>query len=187
MVDHSILERDSLILVEANSMTAVNRRSSIDEEEGGQVDHSHSTVSTPDKPASSLQDQFSGASDKLEEAPKDQIVPQSQVLKTKSSKRRGRDERAKREFKAAQEAGKSILKEEEAKSQITIAPSEEKKISKEKSSKSHNDQPDFIYADFFFSYKMFSMKKKISQAIEKLHQGLTISIKAFDEYAWRAI
>jgi hypothetical protein len=75
MVDHNILERDSLILVEANSMTAVNRRSSIDEEEGAQVDHSHSTVSTPDKPAFSLQDQFSGASDKLEKAPKDKIVP----------------------------------------------------------------------------------------------------------------
>jgi nucleoid-associated protein YejK len=34
---------------------------------------------------------------------------------------------------------------------------------------------------------MLGMKKKISHAIEKLHKGYTISIKAFDCYAERAI
>jgi len=57
----------------------------------------------------------------------------------------------------------------------------EKNLSKEKPLQSHKDhQPDFIYADFFFSYKMQGMRKKISVAINKLHEGQTISIKAFD-------
>ena len=45
MVDHTFLDRDNLIIVQA---TSINRSSS-DEEEGAQADHSHSTLSTPDR------------------------------------------------------------------------------------------------------------------------------------------
>ena len=45
MVDHTILDRENLVIVQA---TNINRTSS-DEEEGAQADHSHSTLSTPDQ------------------------------------------------------------------------------------------------------------------------------------------
>lgn len=53
--------------------------------------------------------------------------------------------------------------------------------------KSQKDNPDFIYADFFFGFEKKGMHKKISQAIEMLRDGQTISIKAFDIYVERAI
>ena len=67
---------------------------SIDEEEKAQ---SHSTVSTPDKPITSLNGSVGSASDKSEETQKN---PQG-ITKTKSTQRRGRDQRAKKAFKEA--------------------------------------------------------------------------------------
>jgi hypothetical protein len=64
---------------------------SIDEEEKAK---SHSTVSTPDKLITSLK---VSASNKSEETQK---IPQV-IAKTKSTHRRGRDERAKKAFKEA--------------------------------------------------------------------------------------
>jgi hypothetical protein len=75
--------------VEANSLPV--NLPSIDEEEKAQ---SHSTVSTPDKPITSLK---GSASDKSEETQKNPQV----INKTKSTQRRGRDQRAKKAFKEA--------------------------------------------------------------------------------------
>ena len=62
MVDHSILDRESsLVLVEARSMTANNRPSS-DEEDTSQDNGNHSTFSTPDKLATSVKENIVGAS-----------------------------------------------------------------------------------------------------------------------------
>ena len=91
MVDHSILDRDSsLFLVEASSMT-VPHMPPIFEEEKSQDNGTRSTSSTPDKPVISLQEVAS------QEASKDPQVP----VKTKSTQRRGRDQRAKRVYQAA--------------------------------------------------------------------------------------
>lgn len=53
--------------------------------------------------------------------------------------------------------------------------------------RSHVDDPDFIYADFFFGFMKLGMHRKISVAMSKLRQGETITIKAFDTFASRAI
>lgn len=86
-VDHSILDSEHLILVQANpSLIIMNINKVSDNDEGAQADHSHSTVSSPDKQLTSVRELPVGDKSKqLEDSvstPKDsQPVVESQEAK----------------------------------------------------------------------------------------------------------
>lgn len=188
LVDHEAIDSDTLIMVEA-ALSKIIHNNECDDE-AAQADHSHSTLSTPDKVASSSVGQAlkGNSPDSKEIANVDKVKIKEKIPKVRTSRSQRRAMRAKNESQEqTQEENKvasaSIIKEEAA------SPDVPKKVKKEArvNSQPKLDRPDFVYADFFFGFKQQGMRKKISLAISKLRQGSIVTIKAFDNYVERAI
>ncbi len=104
-VDHSIKDSEKLIMVPANSSQIImNSHKFSDDDEAAHADHSHSTVSSPDKDLPSVTEIPVGDKSKepnqaVVSTPAETqsvVVGQEAKAKIRSSKRRGRAARAAR-------------------------------------------------------------------------------------------